>query len=87
MKLNPNDYSVHKPYIKMWIDNKGAEFDYLHELAYIAIGTGVPVIVVSYIIGELYGFTDEIKSKIESDMVFYRVTELTGYTTKQGDKE
>jgi hypothetical protein len=78
MTLNPEDYSIQKPYIKIWLDNK-PNFNYLAEVGPIALATNTHIIIVSYFIGELYGFTDEIRDKIKRDMNFYNIKKVNGY--------
>ncbi len=75
MTLELDAYRIQVPYIKRWLDNR-PNYVFKDEVGAIALATNTPIIVVSHFIGELYGFTDEILNKIESDKKFYRITKV-----------
>jgi len=70
-------YRINLPWIKSFLDAKPG-WKYQEVVGWIAMGRDIPIIAVSYFIGELYGFTDEINAKIESDKRFYSVARVKG---------
>jgi hypothetical protein len=77
MTLDLDKYRIQLPYIKAWIETR-PDYIFKNEVGAIALATSVPIIVVSHFIGELFGYTDEVLAKIQSDMAFYRITEVLG---------
>lgn len=80
MTLNPQDYIVQKKFIKSFIDSR-PHFNYSRNLSEIAIATNTHIVVVSYFIGEILGFNDEIHDKIKRDMEFYGIKTVIGYNS------
>lgn len=70
--LNANEYLIQKKVIKAWIDAR-PDFKYKEEVGLIALSTHLHIVLVSYFIGYLYGFSDEIKDKMKRDMKFYTI--------------
>lgn len=65
-----NKYRHHLPVIKYWCDSrKKRPIDGISE---IAIATNIPIIAICYFIGELYGFDDELNTKIKRLKEFYK---------------
>lgn len=81
MTLNPDNYRIQVPAIKVWIESK-QKFDFAKEVGLIAVATGTPIIVVSYFIGEIMGFNEMIHNKIKSDMKFYNIDKFMDYSIK-----
>lgn len=79
MTLDLNDFRIQVPYIKSWLDNKPG-WKLHEEIGSLALATGVPIVAVGHYIGELYGFTPELNTKIKRDMEFYQVTTILNLT-------
>ena len=75
MILNANKYRINIPKIQSLIDNKPEE-KYVIYIGAIALATNVPIIVVACYVGELYGFTEELRNYISRLMQFYCVEEV-----------
>ena len=70
MIIKLDDYTVNRKPVREFIEaNKELDFNEL--LKRLVIITSCPVIVVSYFIGEVIGFTPEIKERIETLTKFY----------------
>lgn len=78
MTLNLNEYRVQVPEIKRFLDGKG-QWNYKEVIGPLAIYCSTHIVAVSHYIGEIYGFTDEIRGKIKRDCEFYRITEIIGH--------
>lgn len=75
MKLDADIYRVNIPSIKLLTEDKSPT-ERLKYIGNIALITGVPIIIVSYYIGEIYGFSDELEAKIKKLMEFYIIEEV-----------
>lgn len=60
------------PQIKNWFIIR-PDVNKIDEIPQIAIATSCPIIVVAYLVGELFGFTDELRVKIDRLTLFYNV--------------
>jgi hypothetical protein len=78
MILNANDYRINIKSIKLLFDTKEEYSKKLDFIGSVAIATAVPIVVVCYYMGELYGFTDELNAKIDRLRQFYKITEMRG---------
>lgn len=65
-----------KPQIKEWCEAKGGSPE--THLSELALYTSCPIVCVGYFMGELYGFTDVLKEKIDMLEKFYRVENIEG---------
>jgi hypothetical protein len=79
MILNPDDYLIQKPAIKQFLDGKKT-WNYADQIGKVALYTNLHVVLCAYFIGELYGFTNEIRAHMARLMDFYRIDSITGYT-------
>lgn len=75
MTINLDDYRVQVKNIKLFLDGKPG-WKYKDEIGPLAIYCSTHIVAVSHYIGELYGFTDEIRAKIVNDCAFYHITEV-----------
>lgn len=82
MILNLNDYRIQVKEIKTFLDAKTEGWKYKEVVGVLALYCTTHIVAVSHYIGELYGFTDEIRSKIKKDSEFYNITEVIGHATK-----
>lgn len=82
MVLNLNDYRIQVKEIKTFLDAKTEGWNYKEVVGVLAIYCNTHIVAVSHYIGEIYGFTDEIKAKIKSDSDFYQITEVIGHATQ-----
>jgi hypothetical protein len=75
MTLNANDYRLRIPYIISLTKDKTADeiFDFIGVLA---IATNIHIVLVSYYIGELYGFDSRLYAFISRLEKFYTVKEV-----------
>lgn len=80
MILDALEYSVNISYVKAHLDARPG-WKFSEEVGVLSIASGVPIIIVSHYIGELFGYTEEITSKIKRDMLFYSVVSVRN--TKQ----
>lgn len=80
--LYPSAYSHRLSDIHLWVQNKRhfqPHMNILDEIGYIAIGTYIHIVLVTYFIGELYGWTAEVHAKMKRLMDFYKIDEVEGY--------
>lgn len=73
MKVNFEQYKANRKVIKKHIAQKGFTED---TVAMLATSTGVACIVVLYYIGEIMGFTDQIKDDMKRLAEFYQYTKF-----------
>lgn len=75
MKLDADMYRLNVPSIRLITEDK-TPAERLTFIGNMAIITGVPIIVVACYMGEIYGFSDELKAKIAKLMEFYTIKEI-----------
>lgn len=75
MILKLSHYSIQKEFIKNWLDSR-PDWIYENEVGPIAVASHTHIVAVSHFIGQLYGYTDNIKNKIIRDMKFHNVDEV-----------
>lgn len=80
MTLDANKYRINVPSIKLMLADKSPQERY-EFIGNLAIATGVPIIIVCYYVGELYGFDIQLYAFIERLKKFYNVTEVLGVPT------
>ena len=80
--IDLDHYRIQVEVIRKFLDYKNI-WDYKEEVSMLALYCGTPIIAISYFIAELYGMTDEIRAKIESDCQFYRISEVINYRPKE----
>lgn len=78
MVLDADRYRVNVKDIEWMLVDKETDKERLEFIGLISVATGVPIIVVCCYVGELWGFTDELKAMIERLKAFYHVTEVLG---------
>jgi len=76
MVLDLNDYRVQVKEIKRFLDGKVNGWEYSKVVGPLAIYCSTHIVAISHYIGEIYGFTDEIKEKIKRDCHFYHIDEV-----------
>lgn len=75
MKLDANAYRLNVPHIKMWRERLPDE-PQNDAIGAMAVAYSVPIIVLCHYIGELEGYTPDLKSFISRLMNFYGVTSV-----------
>lgn len=75
--IDANKYRINVKAIKLMLDKKKPEERFSH-IGKVALASGVPIIIVCYYVGELYGFTDELNQKIDRLKKFYTVDNVLG---------
>lgn len=75
--LDANSYRNNIKFIDDICKNKTEERR-LKDLTIVAQACGVHIILVTCYIGELYGFTDAVKNKIDSLKKFYKIEDIKG---------
>jgi translation elongation factor EF-1beta len=78
MILDADSYRVNVKAIELMLKEKTTDKERIAHIGSISVATGVPIIVVCCYVGELFGFSDELKSMIERLKLFYNVTEVLG---------
>jgi hypothetical protein len=68
-KLNTYRHVI-APVIKSWCDAKGG--DPKSHIPELALSTSCPIVVVGYLVGELYGFTQELDNYLRRLERFYK---------------
>lgn len=69
-------YRTNIPFIKTIYDREIKRHTVERIISECAVSTGVPVIAVTFYVGELYGFTPEIYTMIEKFKTFYNYKEV-----------
>ena len=82
MILDADSYRVNIPYIALLTENLTDE-ERVNLRNVLAITTGVPIVIVCVYLGELYGFTDRVKTSIEKLSSYYAVSEIKGIRYKE----
>lgn len=77
MTLDVDAYRINIPFIASWRNNRPEE-SIIDAIGLMAIAYDVPIIVVCHYIGELEGYSGELKAFIERLMLFYRVDKVLG---------
>lgn len=75
MTLDADHYRVNVSAIKNMLKEK-SDAERMEAIGVISVSTGVPIIVVCCYVGELFGFSEELKQRIETLKAFYHVTEV-----------
>lgn len=75
MVLDCDSYRVNVAQIQTLTAEK-SDKERLEMIGSLAVITGVPIIIVTCYLGELYGFSPEIDAKIKRLMSFYTITEV-----------
>lgn len=78
MIVNANDYRVNLKAIELMFESKKTDQERREHIGSVAVATGVPIIVVSQYLGEIYGFTPELEAFMERLKFFYKITEFKG---------
>jgi len=76
MIVELHKYRANIPFIKIMLDRGLGQVPIISIISLAAVVTGVPVIVVTYYVGEMLGFTLEITTQIERLKVFYKYTKI-----------
>lgn len=79
MVLDCNKYRLSFKDIQYYSKNK-KDKELIDSISMIAIATNVPIIIVCYYIGELYGFDSILKSMIQRLRKFYHVKQVLNST-------
>jgi hypothetical protein len=66
------------PIVKNWIEMKGEPP--ITQIPELALNTSCEIIMISHYVGELYGYTPELKKYIQDLMDFYRPDGIIGET-------
>jgi hypothetical protein len=74
MIIDLNKYLINKEIIQRWYLDKGGDPRKL--ISVLASATMVPCIVIAYYIGEIDGWSPEIRHSIDSLTKFYGYTEI-----------
>ncbi len=77
MILDANKYRINIKPISHQLDDKTQQERY-DSIGPISVSTGVPIIIVATYVGELYGFTDQLRAFIERLKAFHAVDEVIG---------
>lgn len=77
MNFDVSRYRVNKPQVKAWLERTEGK-DLEGEIAAMAVAMGCPLIAVYCYVGELIGFTPDVKDGLERIMRFYKYTSVTG---------
>lgn len=75
--LDPKKYLIQIPNIETWLKTKKYK-DLNKEIGLIALATSLHIVVVSFFVGQILGFNDQILDKIRRDMDFYKIKEVLG---------
>lgn len=78
MVLDADKYRVNMKVVESMMYEKKTPKDRMEFIGAIAVATGVPIIVVACYVGEIFGFTEELKAFIERLKAFYHITEILG---------
>jgi hypothetical protein len=78
MVINLDKYRVNVPAVKVWMENR-PDRDPIETLGELAVATNVPLIVIVYYAGELFGFSEELKQFSERIKEFYGIKDVLGY--------
>lgn len=75
MQLDVSLYKDSIPTIKRILaNNEGKDLDDM--LGLLSIATGIHILVIAYMYGQLFGFTEELNEKIKSLQEFYSYVEI-----------
>ena len=78
MNLDINAYRINKPALQLFIEKWVGRNKYAL-CSEFSCYSAVPVIAVFVYYGELYGFDDELKNRIENAKKFYGINSIIGY--------
>lgn len=75
MNMSKTKYKVVKVFIEDWILSH-PDKDPFKEISELSLATYCPIVIVCYFIGEIRGFTPEIKETLQRLKDFYQIEEI-----------
>lgn len=81
MIIDCDKYRLNVKDISMMLNDK-TPAERLDAIGSVAVSTGVPIIVVCFYVGELYGFSSQLYAKIDRLKAFYCITGVLGVSNE-----